>query len=131
MLVEVHSPSLISAAGQKSLCPLDKPHICGSSAGISHHHVGIQEENFTLVSSKKNPSKQTHPQKPQEMKNKKDKGTFTRHKQLGYLLLQTKGYKLFGGLLSLPSAARCKAHSSTVVSNKISLSGMQLWKYRQ
>lgn len=86
-LAAVHSPSLLSAAGQESLCPLDKPHFCGSSAGISRHHVGIQEENFTLVTLKQQKitlkaSKQTHPEKNQENENKKDKGTFTRNKQL-------------------------------------------------
>lgn len=68
MLAAGHSPSLLSAAGQESLCPLDKLHFCGSSAGISHHHVGIQEESFTLVTLKQQKitlktSKQTHPQK--------------------------------------------------------------------
>lgn len=88
-------------------------------------YLGI---TYTAKNNRQN--KQRHPQKSQEIKNK-DKGTFRRNKQLGYFLLQTKGYKLFGGLLSLPSAARCKTHSTTFVSNKTSLSGMQLWRYRQ
>lgn len=41
------------------------------------------------------------------------------------------GNKLFGGLLSLLCATRCKAGSSTFILNKSSLAGMQLWKYRQ
>lgn len=65
VLAAVQHPGPFSAAGWEYLCPLHKAHFCGSPAGIPQRRVGIQEENFILVTLKQKKNPRGHKQEGQ------------------------------------------------------------------